>query len=238
MITIRKSQDRGSFDHGWLKTFHTFSFAQYYDPDFTGYSVLRVINEDKIRGGAGFPMHSHKDMEIITYVVEGALEHKDSMGHSAVIRPSEVQRMTAGAGVRHSEFNHLKDKDTHLLQIWLVPNENSLEPGYEQKNFSRANESLFLIASLDGREGSVTIHQDANVYVGRCSDRTVAHKFLLPLLASRHGWLQIIAGEIKVMGDDGNMTVAHSGDGIAIEQESKVIAECSRGSHFLFFDLP
>ena len=238
MMTARKSQDRGSFDHGWLKTFHTFSFAQYYDPDFTGYSVLRVINEDRIRGGAGFPTHSHKDMEILTYVVEGALEHKDSMGHATVIRPGEVQRMTAGTGVRHSEFNHLKDGETHLLQIWLIPNENSLEPSYEQKDLSKTSENLALIASSDGREGSITIHQDASVYAGRCSNRSIGQKFLLPLLASRHGWLQVISGEVKLVGDSGKFTVAHSGDGVAIEEEIKIIVECSHGSHFLFFDLP
>ncbi len=238
MLAVRKAQERGSFDHGWLKTFHTFSFSQYYDPDFTGFSVLRVINEDRISAGAGFPMHAHRDMEILTYVIDGALAHKDSMGNSSVIHPGEVQRMTAGTGVRHSEFNSLHDRETHLLQIWILPGENSLEPSYEQKEFGHPSEPLFLVASDDGREGSLVIHQDTSVYVGRVPKApATTQAIFLPLLASRRGWLQLITGEIKLKADESSINVT-SGDGVAIENENKVVAECSPGSEFLFFDLP
>ncbi|HKC63349.1 MAG TPA: pirin family protein, partial [Pyrinomonadaceae bacterium] len=165
MLIIRKSEERGHFNHGWLNTYHTFSFDQYYDPRFMGFRSLRVINEDFVQAGRGFPTHGHRDMEIITYVLEGELAHKDSMGNGSVIRPGEVQRMSAGTGVRHSEANPSKEKSVHLLQIWILPAEAGIEPGYEQKNFTdtEKRERLRLVASPDGRDGSVTIHQDARI---------------------------------------------------------------------------
>src|SRR5678816_3764202 len=166
MISIRRSKERGHFDHGWLNTYHTFSFDQYYDPRYMGFRSLRVINEDFVAGGRGFPKHGHRDMEIITYILEGALKHEDSMGNGSVIRPGDVQRMTAGTGVRHSEQNASKDQLVHLLQIWILPNEQDLSPRYEQKAFStdERRHRFRLIASEDGREGSVTVHQDVSVF--------------------------------------------------------------------------
>src|SRR5947209_11577730 len=166
MLIIRKSEERGHFNHGWLNTYHTFSFDQYYDPRFMGFRTLRVINEDYVQAGRGFPTHGHRDMEIITYVLEGELAHKDSMGNGSVIRPGEVQRMSAGMGVRHSEANPSKEESVHLLQIWILPKEAGIEPGYEQKNFTETEkrERLRLVASPDGRDGSVTIHQDARIF--------------------------------------------------------------------------
>src|SRR5439155_24804587 len=166
MITIRKSEDRGHFDHGWLDTYHTFSFDQYYDPAHMHWRSLRVINEDRVAAGQGFPTHSHRDMEIITYILEGALEHRDSMGNGSVIRPGDVQRMTAGTGVSHSEFNPSKSEPVHLLQIWILPNAQDLTPGYEEKNFPETERAgkLRLIASNDASDGSVELRQDARVY--------------------------------------------------------------------------
>ena len=166
MITIRRSNERGHFDHGWLNTYHTFSFDQYYDPRYMGFRSLRVINEDYVAAGRGFPTHGHRDMEIITYILEGALKHEDSMGNGSVIRPGDVQRMTAGTGVRHSEQNASETDRVHLLQIWILPNQRDLSPGYEQKHFTTDERrgELRLVASADGRNGSVTINQDASVY--------------------------------------------------------------------------
>src|SRR6266516_3134774 len=166
MITTRKSEERGHFDFGWLDTYHTFSFDRYYDPAHMGFRSLRVINEDRVQPGHGFPTHSHRDMEIITYILEGSLEHKDSMGNGSVIRPGDVQRMTAGTGVAHSEKNPSNDEPVHLLQIWILPNADGLVPGYEQKAFSEDERrgTLRLIASSDGRQGSVTVHQDVNIF--------------------------------------------------------------------------
>ncbi len=236
MLTVRKSQERGSFDHGWLKTFHTFSFGQYFDPDFTGYSVLRVINEDRIRGCGAFAMHGHKDMEIVTYIISGAVEHKDSMGQSTVVRAGQVQRMTAGSGVRHSEANHFSDRDTHLLQIWIVPQVDSLEPSYEQKDFSQSRENLCLIVSRDGREGSVSIHQDVDIYAGRVQNIPLVLQ--LPVLASRRGWVQMISGKARVSANDKESANAQAGDGVAIYGVNEVKVHCEPGAHFLFFDLP
>ena len=166
MIAIRKSEERGHADHGWLNSYHSFSFANYYDPQHMGFKTLRVINEDRVQANQGFGTHSHRDMEIISYVLEGALEHKDSMGTSSIILPGEVQVMSAGTGVTHSEYNHSKTDSVHFLQIWITPNQKGLEPRYEQKMYSAEEKhgNLRLIASQDGRDGSVTIHQDANLY--------------------------------------------------------------------------
>ena len=235
-MIVRKSQERGSFDHRWLKTFHTFSFGQYFDPDFTGYSVLRVINEDRIRGGRGFAMHGHEDMEIITYIIDGAVEHKDNMGEATVVRAGQVQRMTAGTGVRHSETNHLPDRETHLLQIWIMPQVNSLEPSYEQKDFSKSRENLYLIVSRDGREGSVSIHQDVDIYVGRVQDTPLILQ--LPLLSSRQGWVQMVNGKVKLTANGKDSVKIQAGDGVAIDGANEVKAHCEPNTHFLFFDLP
>jgi redox-sensitive bicupin YhaK (pirin superfamily) len=232
MITIRKSIERGQANHGRLKTSHTFSFADYYDPSHMGYSVLRVINEDYIHGGAGFSTHGHKDMEIITYIIDGALEHKDSMGTSATILPGEVQRMSAGSGVRHSEHNHLKDKVTHLLQIWILPEKEGIEPSYEQKSFSNdfSCSDLILVASRKGKNGSITLNQDVDMYVAKAQD---AGEKELKTFTHRHTWVQVIKGEVKV--EDKMLT---AGDGAAIEEVDTILLKWSNNSEFIVFDLP
>jgi redox-sensitive bicupin YhaK (pirin superfamily) len=232
MITLRNSKERGFADHGWLKSQHTFSFAGYHDPHHMGFSVLRVINEDRILGGKGFDPHSHQDMEIISYVVEGAVEHQDSMGNKTVIKPGEIQRMCAGTGVRHSEYNHFKDKETHFLQIWILPSQKNLKPSYGQKNFSSElkNENLLLVISKHGRKGSLEIHQDVEIYLGKLKkDRST----LLPLSPTRQGWLQLISGVLKVK----DVTV-QAGDGLAITKEGPFEVLATEASHFIFFDLP
>ena len=179
MITIRRAKERGHFNHGWLDTYHTFSFDQYHDPRFMGFRSLRVINEDVVHPGHGFPTHGHRDMEIITYILEGALKHQDSMGNGSIIRPGDVQRMTAGTGVRHSEQNSSETEPVHLLQIWILPKAQGLQPGYEQKAFSEDERrgTLRLIASGDGRDGSVTLHQDASVFASiLASGQKVSHE--------------------------------------------------------------
>src|SRR5262247_447481 len=195
MITIRKSEDRGHFNHGWLDTYHTFSFDQYYDPAQTHWRALRVINEDRVAGGKGFPTHSHRDMEIVTYILSGALQHRDSMGNGSVIRPGDVQRMTAGTGVAHSEFNPSADEPVHLLQIWILPSARHLTPSYEQKFFSDDERTgrLRLIASEDGGDGSVRIHQDARVYAAIVNENdAVTHR----LKDARSAWLQVARGSV------------------------------------------
>ena len=198
MITIRKSEERGHANHGWLDSYHTFSFANYYDPDQMGFRSLRVINEDQIQKGQGFGTHAHRDMEIITYVLAGALAHKDSMGNSSTISPGEVQIMSAGTGITHSEYNHSQSDLTHLLQIWILPNRQELTPRYEQKTYPEVEKlgQLCLIVSPDGRNGSVTIHQDAKIYAslldpGQEIDYGINH--------DRHAWLQVIKGEIALI---------------------------------------
>src|SRR5918992_2337643 len=201
MITIRKAEERGHFDFDWLNTYHTFSFGEYYDPRNMGFRTLRVINEDYVHPGRGFPTHSHRDMEIITYVLEGGLAHKDSMGNGSIIKPGEVQRMTAGTGVAHSEANPSASDAVHLLQIWIMPNAQGLEPGYEQKMFGDELKQgkLCLIASPDGRAGSVTINQDADVYATKLdAGETVTHT----LVGNRKGWVQVARGEITFNGVD------------------------------------
>ena len=232
MITIRKSNERGVANHGWLNSNHTFSFADYYDPKHMGYSVLRVINEDRIDGGSGFGTHGHRDMEIISYVIEGALEHKDSMGTSAIIKPGEVQRMSAGTGVRHSEQNHLKDEKTHFLQIWIMPEIEGINPGYEQKSFSNdfGCSDLILVASKNGKNGSITINQDVDMYVGKAAE---SGEKVLKTFKHRHTWIQVIKGEVKVEG-----STLTSGDGAAIDNVDVMKLEWSKNSEFIVFDLP
>lgn len=232
MITVRKSSDRGLAEHGWLKSRHTFSFADYYDPRFMGYSVLRVINEDRIEGGTGFDTHGHRDMEIISYVIEGELEHKDSMGTNTVIRPGEVQRMTAGTGVRHSEYNHMPDKETHFLQIWIMPEKQGLQPSYDQKSFSNdfGCSDLILVGSKDGRNGSITINQDVDMYAAKAQDDG---EKTLKTYPHRHLWVQVIKGEVSAEGAS-----LQAGDGAAVQDVDHLKLQWKKGSEFIVFDLP
>ncbi len=232
MITLRQSDDRFLTEIGWLKSLHTFSFGEHQDANHMGFSDLRVINEDRIQGGTGFSTHGHRDMEIISYVLSGALEHKDSMGTTAVILPGEVQRMSAGTGVRHSEQNHLKDQLTHFFQIWVLPEADGLKPGYAQKDFSQQlhEGKLFLALSKDGREGSITLNQDVDLYLAKPSEGT---RIDLSLRPGRKGWLQLASGQMSLNGQ-----TIFRGDGVAISDESQLRIEIEKNSHFLFFDLP
>jgi redox-sensitive bicupin YhaK (pirin superfamily) len=233
MLQLRKSQERGHANHGWLESFHTFSFADYYDPSNMGYRVLRVINEDLVAGGKGFPTHPHQDMEIITYIVEGALEHKDSMGTSSVITPGEVQHMSAGTGVQHSEFNHDREKPTHLLQIWILPDRRGVKPRYGQKSYaSELQKKDFVLAvSPDGREGSIPVYQDMELYVSKwASAREKEFNFRGK---NRYGWVQLVAGQLEV-----NDLKLAPGDGLAIAAEEKLWIRSKGAVEFLVFDLP
>ena len=230
MITIRKSEDRGHANHGWLDSHHTFSFADYFDPKNTQFHSLRVLNEDRVTGGQGFGSHPHRDMEIISYVVEGALEHTDSLGTKAVMRAGDVQRISAGSGVIHSEYNASKDEPVHFLQIWIVPDERAVTPEYAEKSFRDATAGkLHLIASKAGRNGSLTIHQDADLNVARLKK---GEGLEYGFADKRAGWVQLIEGELTVNG-----TKLKAGDGAAISGESQVRLEAAADSHFLFFDL-
>ena len=232
MITIRKANERGHFDHGWLNTYHTFSFDQYYDPRYMGFRTLRVINEDTVHPGRGFPTHGHRDMEIITYILEGALQHQDSMGNGSMIRPGEVQRMTAGTGVRHSEQNASQSEPVHFLQIWILPHTVDLEPGYEQKHFTEdeRRNRLRLIASSDGSQGSVTVHQDIGLYASILDQgATVQHS----MPATRYGWLQVARGVVDLNGER-----VERGDGAVIVGESDLEIVANQRSEILLFDLP
>jgi redox-sensitive bicupin YhaK (pirin superfamily) len=232
MIQIRKNDDRGRFDFGWLDTRHSFSFGDYYDPRFLGFSALRVINEDVVAAGQGFPTHPHKDMEIVTYILEGALEHKDSLGTGSVIRPGDVQRMSAGTGIRHSEFNPSRDEATRLLQIWILPGEKNLPPSYEQTAFSRADRQgkLKLVGARDGRDGAVTIHQDVDLYASLLAPGDeVAHT----LKPGRTAWLQVAGGAVALNGQ-----ALGQGDGAAITRESALAIKAGAASEILLFDLP
>ena len=232
MIKVRKSEDRGHANHGWLDSYHTFSFADYYDPKHMGFRDLRVINQDQIEGGMGFGTHSHNNMEIISYVIEGALAHKDSMGTSAVILPGDVQRMSAGKGVSHSEFNHLKDKKTRFLQIWIMPEKSNIPPGYEQKNFTRVDKlnKLKLVASPDGREGSVSINQDVKLFASVLEeDQGLTYK----IPKGRHVWLHIVEGKLKV-NNEHNLKL---GDAIAVNDEDEITLTGIDNAEFLLFDL-
>lgn len=231
MITLRKARDRGHANHGWLDTWHTFSFADYYDPAQMGYSSLRVINDDRVAAGAGFPTHPHSNMEIVTYILSGALEHKDSMGNGTVIKPGEVQRMSAGTGIRHSEFNPSASEEVHLLQIWIVPDRNGITPSYEQKFFDAAEKlgQLRLVASPDGRDGSVTIHQDAKLYAALIDIDHPAEHALPP---GRHAYLHVARGELQVNGLD-----MAAGDGARIEGETALHLKSGSSAEILLFDL-
>jgi quercetin 2,3-dioxygenase len=229
MITIRRSSERGHFDHKWLDTYHTFSFGQYYDPNFMGFRALRVINEDVVRQGRGFGMHPHDNMEIITYILEGELAHKDSTGSSGVIRPGEVQRMSAGRGITHSEANPSATTPVHLLQIWIEPNAQDIEPEYEQRPLPPAGEGLALVASPDGAEGSMRIHADARLWAGTLSP---GRPFSLPLLLSGNGWVQVARGTLEL---DGH--TLGPGDSAALEGVSEVRLNATTQAELLAFDL-
>jgi redox-sensitive bicupin YhaK (pirin superfamily) len=231
-MVIRQSKERGHANHGWLDSYHTFSFADYYDPAHMGFRSLRVINEDFIAGGTGFSTHGHRDMEIVSYMVACALEHKDTMGNSSVIKPGEVQYMSAGSGVRHSEFNHYKDRTSHLIQIWIMPSENDAEPRYGQKNFNDKLDSgeLTLVVSPDGQEGSIAVRQDAYLYAARTTQQK---EFKLKTLGGDRGfWVQVVKGQIEV---NGNRLLA--GDAVSAESIDELNIKSNAGAEFLVFDL-
>ncbi|HYS56237.1 MAG TPA: pirin family protein [Thermoanaerobaculia bacterium] len=230
MIQIRKAEDRGHFDHGWLSTYHTFSFADYYDPECMGFRALRVINEDRVEPGRGFGTHSHRDMEIVTYVLEGELEHRDSMGTGSVIRPGEVQRMSAGTGVMHSEVNPSRSNAVHLLQIWILPDRQGIRPEYEQKTFPsyERDGKLRLVASHDGADGSLTIHQDAKLFAATLRNGESIRYDLPP---GRYAWLQVARGTVEVNGQK-----LGAGDGAAVEDE-KTLTLKGQDAEVLLFDL-
>jgi quercetin 2,3-dioxygenase len=231
MMIKRPAAERGHAQHGWLDSHHTFSFADYYDPSHMGFQSLRVINEDRVAAGQGFGTHPHRDMEIISYVLEGALEHKDSMGTGSIIRPGDFQRMSAGTGVRHSEFNASKTDPVHFLQIWIVPSANGIKPSYEQKTFPAEEKQgrLRVVASPDGREGSVTIHADAIVRAGVFSAGESSEIALVP---GRHAWVHVASGNVRVNGDE-----LHEGDGAALSLETSVRVEGVDRGEVLVFDL-
>ena len=233
MITLRKASDRGHFNHGWLDTWHTFSFADYQDPDHMGFSVLRVINEDRVAPGEGFDTHPHKDMEIVTVVLRGALRHRDSMGNGSVILPGEVQRMSAGTGVTHSEANDSSEEPVHLIQIWIHPERRGIEPGYEQKAFSDDEKRgrLRLLASPDGAGGSVTIHQDARIFASLLdAGASVTHA----LAPGRRAWVHLARGSALLGGH-----LLEAGDGAAVEDEREItLLGRGEGGEVLLFDLP
>jgi len=230
MIAIRRSNERGHAQHGWLDSRHTFSFANYRDPRFVGFGPLLVINEDRVAPGAGFPTHPHRDMEILSWVLEGALEHKDSTGNSAVIHPGELQRMSAGTGIRHSEFNHSKTEPVHFLQIWIAPERNGLPPAYAQKSFAgEIEEGLRLIGSRDGRDSSVVVHQDVDVWSAHLApDQAVE----LPVAAGRGQWVQVTGGEAQL---NGERLVA--GDGAALSDETVLRLRGVAPTELLVFDM-
>ena len=231
MITLRSSSERGYADHGWLKSFHSFSFAGYYDPAHMGFGNLRVINEDRIAAGRGFGTHGHRDMEIISYVLSGELAHKDSMGNIKGIPPGDVQRMSAGTGVQHSEFNHADGQTTHFLQIWIEPSVTGISPSYEQKTFSDSDKrgKLRLVASSDGAQGSVTVHADAKLYAGLFDGEEAAD---LPLDAGRKTYVHLVRGDLQVNGK-----LLHSGDAALLEGESRLQLSGGKAAEVLVFDL-
>ncbi|HEY3963559.1 MAG TPA: pirin family protein [Planctomycetaceae bacterium] len=231
MKRVRKANDRGHFDHGWLNTYHTFSFADYYDPAHKSFRSLRVMNDDRVAPGMGFGMHGHRDMEIVTYMLEGALEHKDSLGTGSIIRAGELQRMTAGTGVEHSEFNPSADCWAHLYQIWLLPERKGLEPSYEQLAVGggQTTGQLRLVASPAGGSGTLTIHQDARIYLATLlAGDAVSHE----IPEGRHAWLQVLRGQVHVDG-----TPLETGDGLAISDEHRISASASENAEIMLFDL-
>jgi quercetin 2,3-dioxygenase len=231
MLTIRRSDQRGHADHGWLNSYHTFSFANYYDPAHMGFRSLRVINEDRVAPGKGFGTHPHRDMEIISYVLDGAIAHKDSMGNGSTIRPGDVQRMSAGTGITHSEFNPSDTEGVHFLQIWVLPDQAGLTPSYEQKDFGlvEKQDQLRLIASRDGRDGSVTVHQDMNLYA---TILTSAAPIAMDLQTDRHYWVQVVRGRATVNGE-----LLATGDAIALSEEAHLSLRSDDQAEVLVFDL-
>jgi redox-sensitive bicupin YhaK (pirin superfamily) len=231
MMELRRSEERGLADHGWLKSFHTFSFADYHDPAHMGFGALRVINEDRVQPGMGFGTHGHRDMEIISYVLEGALEHKDSMGNGSIIRPGDVQRMSAGTGVRHSEYNPSASEGVHFLQIWIEPGVRGVVPSYEEKHFDAASKRgrMRLVASPDGREGSVTIHQDARLYAALLDG---AESAVHALARGRRAYVHVARGEVVANGH-----ALRAGDALKATGESEIRLEGGRGAEVLLFDL-
>ncbi len=230
MIKIRKSNARGHADHGWLDSYHTFSFANYYDPQHMGFRDLRVINEDRVTGGQGFGMHPHENFEIISYVISGALKHEDSMGHTAVMKAGEVQRISAGTGIAHSEFNNSPREPVHFLQIWLMPSRKGFPPSYAQQSFATAPVNVLTLAcSPDGSDQSIPINQNVKLYIGKlAAEGNVSHT----LGEQRHGWVQLIEGDLDLNGNK-----LSPGDGAALDCETGVRLQSQTGAHFLFFDL-
>ncbi len=231
MITRRPGNERGHANYGWLDTYHSFSFAGYYDPKHTGFRALRVINEDRVQPGKGFGTHPHRDMEIITYVLEGALEHKDSMGNGSIIKPGDIQRMSAGTGITHSEYNPSKSERVHLLQIWILPQQEGLKPSYEQRAFKAEEKrgQLRLIASPDGRDGSVTVHQDVELYATVLAPgEQVTHR----LKPNRYAWVQVPGGAAKLNG-----LSLQAGDGAAVSEEEILEIKANDSAELLLFDL-
>ena len=231
MLQVVHSDSRGSADHGWLKARHTFSFADYHNPDMMGFGPLRVINEDRIEPSQGFGTHPHRDMEIVTYLIDGALEHKDSMGNGSVIEAGDVQRMTAGTGVFHSEFNHSADRSVHLLQIWILPREASLPPGYEQQHFGREDKlnQWRLVASHDGRDSSMTIHQAVDLYASVIEvGRELSHSFAI----GHSGYLQVVAGSVIANGES-----LDAGDGAAIHEVDELLLRATKDAEVILFDM-
>ena len=231
MIKVRHAEERGAANFGWLDSKHTFSFGHYYDPEYMGFGPLRVINEDRVEAGQGFDTHGHKDMEIISYVLEGALEHKDSIGTGSVIRPGDVQRMTAGSGIRHSEFNHSKTEPVHFLQIWVLPQREGLDPGYEQKSFSREDRSgaLRLLASPSGEGGALTIHQDVSLYGALLGEGDELSHAVKP---GRRVWVQLARGSVTVNGER-----LSAGDGAAVSDEPLITIAATSDAELLLFDM-
>ena len=231
MIQVRRAEDRGQADHGWLRAKHTFSFASYHDPDHMGFRSLRVMNEDRVEPGQGFGTHPHRDMEIVTYVLEGALEHKDSMGNGEVLRPGEFQRMSAGRGITHSEFNPSASEPVHLYQIWLLPERTGIEPSYEQKRFDDGgmNNRLRLVASPDAADGSLKIHQDARIYLAKLDENLHIRR---DLAADRHAWLQVLRGSVTLNGEE-----LLTSDGAAISGEASLDIRTTENAEIMLFDL-
>ena len=231
MIRVRKASERGHFDRGWLDTYHTFSFSRYYDPRHMGFRALRVINEDRVQSGQGFGTHPHEDMEIVTYVLSGALAHKDSLGTGSAIRPGELQRMTAGTGITHSEFNPSQTEPVHLYQIWLLPEREGLDPSYDQKAFSEEerHNRLRLVASPDGGDGSLSIRQDARLYLATLDEGHEVSKDIPP---GRHAWVQVLRGKVILNGQ-----AISAGDGAAVSEESALAIRAESPSEVLLFDL-
>ncbi len=231
MLAIRPAEERGVANFGWLDSRHTFSFGHYHDPRFMGFGPLRVINEDRVKPSQGFGTHGHNDMEIISYVLDGALEHKDSIGTGSIIRPGDVQRMTAGTGVRHSEYNASETDPVHFLQIWILPEKNGLKPSYEQKAFTAEEKrgQLRLVGSRDGREGTVTIHQDVDLYASLLADgESVSHEFA----EGRYGWLQVARGSVRLEGKE-----LTAGDGVALKDASGITIDGVDDAEILLFDM-